>query len=271
MQLAVRIFFLVLGLAWGGISGGQVATDPPAKPPGSTAANGVAKGSTSAAQRPQHPGYETRAHHDPDGIGKFYMGREIARVMGYQGASWLDRPDRSQEEGEPDKLYAALDVQAGQVVVDMGCGSGYHTIRLARRVGPKGKVLAVDLQPQMLRLLRDRLTREKLENVELIQSTEKDPKLPPASVDLIVMVDVYHEFAFPFEVMEKLVEAVKPGGRIAFVEFRLEDPKVAIKRVHKMSERQVILEMTPFSEIEHEKTIGSLPWQHVILFRKKGG
>lgn len=218
--------------------------------------------------KPKHPGYETKKNHDPDGIGKFYMGREIAHVMGYQGAGWLERPERAKEEGEPEKLYKALDVKPGMTIADIGAGSGYHTFKLAPLVGDDGKVLAVDIQPQMLAILRERIRKEKVKNVELVQSTEKDPKLKPESVDLIVMVDVYHEFAFPYEMMEKMVASLKPGGRIAFVEFRLEDPKVQIKLVHKMTERQVIREMTPFPEMKHDKTVGTLPWQHVVVFEK---
>ena len=217
----------------------------------------------------KHPGYVTRKNHDPDGIGKFYMDREIAHVMGYQGAGWLERPERVKEEGEPAALYKALEVKPGMVIADLGAGSGYHTFKLAPLVGAEGKVLAVDVQPQMLEILRERAKKEGVTNVDLVRSTEKDPKLKPASVDLIVMVDVYHEFSHPFEMMEKLVAALKTGGRIAFVEFRLEDPKVQIKLVHKMSERQVIREMTPFPEMEHVKTVGTLPWQHVVVFEKK--
>jgi SAM-dependent methyltransferase len=213
------------------------------------------------------PRYVTRAIHDPNGIGKFYMGREIALVMGHEGAEWLERPEREKEE-EPAKLLAVLDLKPGQVVADIGAGSGYYTFRLARQVGADGKVLAVDIQKEMLDLIRQRMKKENRTNVEPILGTEKDPKLPEGGVDLILLVDVYHEFAYPYEMTEAMVKALKPGGRLAFVEFRLEDPNVPIKLVHKMSQRQVLREMAPHP-LKYVKTIGTLPWQHVIIFEKK--
>ena len=151
---------------------------------------------------------------------------------------------------------------------DVGAGTGFHAFRMAPLVGPKGKVLAVDIQPEMLALIEARATKEKVENVVAVKSLEADPKLPAGEVDLILMVDVYHELAFPHEVAAKMVAALKPGGRVAFVEFRLEDAAVPIKLVHKMSERQVILEMAEFPELEHTKTVAGLPWQHIVVFTK---
>jgi ubiquinone/menaquinone biosynthesis C-methylase UbiE len=136
-------------------------------------------------------------------------------------------------------------------------------------VGDKGKVIACDVQQEMLDIVEARAKRKRIKNIELARGTETDPKLPKGEVDLIIMVDVYHEFSHPYEMTEKLVDALKPGGKLVFVEFRLEDDKVPIKLVHKMSERQVIKEMAEFPDLEHEKTVGSLPWQHVILFKKK--
>ena len=217
-------------------------------------------------QRPA-PKYETREDHDPDGIGKFYFNREIAHVMGYGGASWLDRPERVKEE-EPEKLLKALDVKPGMVVADVGAGSGYHAFRLAPLVGDKGKVIASDIQPEMLKLIQARAEKRKVTNVETVNGTAKDPKLPAGGVDLILMVDVYHEFEFPFEMAEQMVDALRPGGRLVFVEFKKEDERVPIKLVHKMSERQVLKEMEPFPELEHTKTV-PLAWQHVIVFTKK--
>jgi len=214
------------------------------------------------------PRYEVKKEHDPDGIGKFYMGREIAHVMGYQAANWLERTEREKEE-EPAKLIKALELKEGMVVADFGAGSGYHSFRMAPVVGPTGKVLAVDIQPEMLKLVEARARKDGVKNVEPVQCTEQDPKLAAGSVDLILMVDVYHELSHPFEVGEKLTAALKPGGRMVFVEFRLEDPAVPIKLVHKMSERQVTKEMEPFKEMEHTKTFKDLPWQHVIIFTKK--
>jgi precorrin-6B methylase 2 len=220
------------------------------------------------ADPPKKPVYETRDEFDPDGINKFYLGRQIAHVMGYQAAGWLERPEREKEE-EPTKLLAALDLKPGLVVADVGAGSGYHAFRIAPRVGPAGKVLAVDVQPQMLKLIEARAKKEQVANVVPVKGTDTDPNLDPGSVDLAILVDVYHEFSHPYEMGAKLAAALKPGGRLVFVEFRLEDPAVPIKRVHKMSERQVIREMGEFPELEHTKTVGTLPWQHVIVFTKK--
>jgi ubiquinone/menaquinone biosynthesis C-methylase UbiE len=214
------------------------------------------------------PAYEFKKDHDPDGIGKFYMGREIAKVMTYLGASWLERPERVKEE-EPAKLLKALDIKPGMVVADVGAGSGYHAFLLSPLVGEKGKVIASDIQQQMLDLITRRQKKLKIANIETVKGTETDPKLPPGEVDLILMVDVYHEFSHPYEMTEKMIAALKPGGRLVFVEFRMEDDKVPIKVVHKMSERQVLKEMGVFPELEHTKTIGTLPWQHIIIFSKK--
>jgi ubiquinone/menaquinone biosynthesis C-methylase UbiE len=210
--------------------------------------------------------YETRADHDPNGIGKFYMGREIAQIMGHQAADWLERPEREQEE-QPSKLIEALKLKPGEVVADIGAGSGYHTFRIAERIGSRGKVLAVDVQPEMLAMIRQRMKARKVANIEPIQGTATDPKLPPDSVDLILMVDVYHEFEYPFEMTQAMVRALKPGGRLVFVEFRLEDPKVPIKLVHKMTEKQVRKEMEPHP-LTWVETLDTLPWQHVIVFKK---
>jgi precorrin-6B methylase 2 len=216
---------------------------------------------------PAQARYEYRDKHDPDGIGKFYMGREIAHVMGWQAAGWLDRPEREKEE-QTTKMIASLGVKPGQVVADVGAGSGIITFRLCEQVGPKGKVWAVDIQKEMIELLRQRTKAKKITNIEIIQGTETDPKLPPGSIDLILMVDVYHEFAYPYEMTEAMVKALKPGGRLVFVEFRLEDPKVPIKLVHKMSEKQVKKEMEPHP-LKWVETIGVLPWQHIIIFKKE--
>src|SRR4051812_16297501 len=211
--------------------------------------------------------YEHRKVHDPDGIGKFYMGREIAYVMGHQGIGWLDRPERVKEE-RTDKLLKLLPIEPGMVVADIGAGSGYFSFPMAKQVGPKGKVLAVDIQKEMLDMVRRRMKREKVSNVEPVLGTETSPKLPANSVDLILMVDVYHEFSHPFEMAEAMVKSLKVGGKMVFVEYRLEDPKVPIKLVHKMSQKQVLREMAPHP-LKHVKTLDVLPWQHIILFEKK--
>lgn len=211
--------------------------------------------------------YETRSEHDPNGIGKFYMRREIAHVMGHQAADWLERPERAKEEGT-DLLVPALKLKAGDVVADIGCGSGYYTRRLAKAVGTNGSVFAVDIQREMLDLLTNKLAAERIFNVKPVLGTIIDPKLPAASVDLILMVDVYHEFDHPFEMIEAMCRSLKPGGRMVFVEFRAEDPKVPIKEVHKMSEAQVRKEMS-VHPLEWIETIGTLPQQHMIMFGKK--
>jgi precorrin-6B methylase 2 len=218
-------------------------------------------------QPAKKPVYEKRRVHDPEGTGIFYLGREIAPVMGFQGAGWLERDEREKEEA-PSKLLPLLGLKPGMTVADVGAGSGYHVFRMAPIVGEKGAVLAVDVQQEMLDLIAERMKKEKVTNIKLIKGTEKDPKLPAGEVDRILMVDVYHEFTNPYEMTEKMIAALKPGGKLIFVEFRLEDPKVPIKLVHKMTERQVIREMAEFPDLEHETTIKSLPWQHVIVFQK---
>lgn len=212
------------------------------------------------------PGYQYRGLHDPNGTGKFYMGREIAQVMGHLAADWLDRPEREQEEA-PAKLMAALKLKPGDVVADIGAGSGYFTFRLADVVGPTGTVYAVDIQPEMLEIIRKRSKERKVENVEPVLGAINDPKLPPNSTDLMLMVDVYHEFSHPWEMTRQMVKALKPGGRLVFVEYRMEDPSVPIKLVHKMTEAQVKREMS-VQALQWVETNQSLPRQHIIVFKK---
>jgi ubiquinone/menaquinone biosynthesis C-methylase UbiE len=226
---------------------------------------------TASAQQPpkekKETRYEMKANHDPNGIGKFYMGREIAHVMSHFGASWLERTEREKEE-EPAKLHGMLKLQSGMVVVDMGAGSGYHSFRMAPLVGEKGKVIAVDIQKEMLDIITKRMKKDGVKNIETVLGTVNDPKLKDSSVDMILMVDVYHEFGEPYEMTEKMIKSLKPGGRLVFVEFRLEDKDVPILLVHKMSERQVVKEMEVFKELKHVETLKELPWQHVIIFKK---
>ena len=187
--------------------------------------------------------------------------------MGVEGAAWLDRPEREAEEA-PSKAIAALSIAPGSVVADVGAGSGYYTVRLSQVVGPRGRVVATDLQPGMLDLIRAKVERHGLTDVTLVQGRPDDPALPAATFDLIVMVDVYHELAFPYEVMTAIRKSLKPGGRVVLVEFRKEDPKVPIKEVHKMSEEQIKKEMAVVG-LAHLKTDGRLPWQHIAIFTKK--
>ncbi len=227
------------------------------------------------ADEPAKPGdsrYEIRADHDPNGIGKFYMGREIAHVMGFgpggQGAEWLERAVREKEE-KLTLLIKSLDLKPGMVVADIGAGSGVISVLMAEKILPGGKVLAVDVQQEMLDRLRENTKKLKITNVEPIKGTQKTTALKPQSVDLAIMVDVYHELEFPYEMMLDISKSLKPGGRIAFVEYRKEDPDVPIKLVHKMTEEQVKKEASlPEFSLKWTKTIGVLPWQHIVLFQK---
>ena len=194
-------------------------------------------------------------------------GRRFAAVMGWQGAEWLERSEREFEEA-PDKALDALGPLTGLTVADVGAGSGYFTVRLGTRVGPNGRVYANDLQPEMLKMLAARLARENVRNVTLVQGAPDDVKLPPAAIDLVLMVDVYHEFDHPYEMMLAIRKALKPGGRVALVEYRKEDPRVPIKEVHKMSEAQAKKEMA-VAGLSWVKTVSTLPRQHVVLCEKK--
>ena len=209
--------------------------------------------------------YETRAKHDPDGIGKFYLGREIAHVMGYQGASWLERPERIEEE-QPDKVVAQMKLKPTDAVADIGAGTGYFSFRIARAV-PQGKVYAVDLQPEMLAIIEQRKKQFSAANVVALQSTETEAKLPDNSVDVVLMVDVYHEIAYPLEMMRSIVKAMKPGARFIQIEYRGEDPTVPIKAVHKMTVAQCRKEMAAVGLVWKE-TKDFLPQQHFIIFEK---
>jgi len=227
------------------------------------------------ADEPAKPGevrYEIRKDHDPNGIGKFYMGREIAHVMGFgpggQGAEWLERAVREKEE-KLTLLIKSLDLKPGMVVADIGAGSGVISVLMAEKILPNGKVLAVDVQQEMLDRLRDNCKKLNITNVEPIKGTQKTTALKPESVDLAIMVDVYHELEFPYEMMLDIAKSLKTGGRVAFVEYRKEDPDVPIKLVHKMTEAQVKKEIAqPEFGLKWTKTIGVLPWQHIVLFEK---
>jgi SAM-dependent methyltransferase len=197
----------------------------------------VAINPLATAQKFSNPesGKYQRVPRSADGIGKRYMGREIAAVMGWQGAAWLEREEREQEE-RGDLLLRELGLKPGMVVADIGAGTGYYTRRMAPLVGSTGQVLAVDVQPEMIEMATTMAKKAGLANIKPVLCTVDDVKLPEASVDLAIMVDVYHELEFPFDVMQSIVRALKPGGRLVFVEYRAEDPKVPIKALHKMSE-----------------------------------
>jgi ubiquinone/menaquinone biosynthesis C-methylase UbiE len=192
-------------------------------------------------------------------------GRIIAGVMGHEGASWLERPEREAEE-RPSKAIQELKLEPGMVVADFGAGSGYYTERLARAVGPTGRVLAVDLQPEMLEMVGRRAKARKLTNIELVRSTPEDPRLPAGRVDLILMVDVYHELASPQRVLRAMKSALSPRGRIAIVEFRKEDRDVPIREEHKMSVKQAEQEFGAEGYVL-DRRVDSLPWQHLLVFK----
>lgn len=200
-----------------------------------------------------------------DGIGRVYLGREIAKTMGHEGAAWLDRPSRLLQE-RPQVAVERLDLRPTDIVADVGSGSGYFATRLATRV-PQGRVLAVDVQPEMLALLGEKLTAMQIPNVEPVLGQEDNPNLPSNTLDLALMVDAYHEFAYPREMMTGLVAALKPGGRVVLAEYRAENPLVAIKRLHKMSEAQVKREMAAVG-LRWLKTDDALPEQHLLFFEK---
>ena len=193
-------------------------------------------------------------------------GRQIAPVMGAAGAGWLDRPEREAEE-QPEQALDALKIRTGMTVADVGAGTGYMALRMARRVGPSGKVYANDLQPEMLQKLRTRSQREKLSNVETVQGTEADPKLPPNTMDLVLLVDVYHEFSQPQAMLDKIRESLKPDGRLVLLEYRKEDPAVPIRIEHKMSVAEVKTEVEA-QGYKLDQVIEKLPRQHIIIFRK---
>lgn len=227
---------------------------------GAAVAQPVASPPTSSAAR-----YE-RVPASPDGIGKRYLGREISQVMGWQGAAWLERAEREQEE-RTDLLLPELKLVPGMVVADIGAGTGYFSRRIAERLGPGGTVYAVDVQPEMIRMLTSLARRPGLETIRPVLGAVDDVKLPPASVDLAIMVDVYHELEFPHEVVASILKALKPGGRLVFVEYRGEDIRVPIKALHKMTEAQVRKEASQHPLV-WERTSNVLPWQHIVVFRK---
>jgi ubiquinone/menaquinone biosynthesis C-methylase UbiE len=191
-------------------------------------------------------------------------GRRFAPVMGYQGADWLERSERDEEEA-PDLALNVLKIAKGASVADIGAGSGYITERLSKRVGPDGRVFANDVQPQMLQMLAKRLAQKRIENVTLVQGAFDDPKLAPASVDLEIMVDVYHEFSQPQAMLRRLREALKPEGRLVLLEYRKEDPAIPIRFEHKMSIAEAKMEVEA-EGFTLSKVDESLPRQHILIF-----
>jgi len=194
-------------------------------------------------------------------------GRRIAPVMGFGGADWLVRPERVTEEN-PDKAVSLLGLRPGMVVADVGAGVGYYTVKLAGKVGATGKVYATDIQPEMIRTLRQYVAKKGVTNVEPVLSTATATGLPEGAVDLMILVDVYHEFSEPQKMLAALRRALKPGGRLVLLEFRKEDPNIPIREEHKMSvaEAKQELEAEGFAL---EKVLHDLPWQHMLFFIKK--
>jgi ubiquinone/menaquinone biosynthesis C-methylase UbiE len=195
-----------------------------------------------------------------------YMGRVIAPVMTYEGADWLVRDSREQEE-RPDAMLDALKIQPGSTVADVGAGVGYTSVRLSKRVGPNGTVLATDLQPEMLKMLAENARNAGVKNIKPLRSTPTETKLPENAVDLVLMVDVYHECSQPEAVLKGIRKALKPRGRLVLVEFRGEDPEVPIKEEHKMTLEQVRKEVEP-QGFSFKESLEFLPWQHIIIFEK---
>ena len=220
--------------------------------------------------------YQQLLRSNLEGIGKFYMGRQISHVMGHAGATWLERPEREKEESTTE-MIKSLNLRQGDQVADIGVGTGYIAWRMAKAIGPEGIVHGVDIEQKMLDDLEKNMKAAGIANVKGHLGTISDPKLKENSLDFVIMVDVYHEFSHPYEMMRGIVKALKAGGRVAFVEYNGEDPKVPIKRLHKMTEAQVIKEASLFP-IKHVETYGppteeskgkrNLPWQNVIFFEK---
>lgn len=267
----VLLVMLAMGLIWCPAQRMSFAQDAPA----ATTGQPVPKVDDPSPRLEKSEGANRRRTppadaHSPWGRGVregSYFGRLIAPAMSYLGADWLLRPEREVEE-EPEKMLDALDLKPGMVVADVGAGVGYTSVRIARRVVPGGKVIATDIQPQMIRLLRNNIKVMKLDQVvTAIQCTPADPKLPENAVDLVIMVDVYHECSHPEETLQGIRKALKPDGRLVLVEFRAEDPEVPIKPEHKMSVLQACAEVEP-QGFRLQKRHDFLPRQHILVFEK---
>ena len=257
-------FWLSIGLA-GELASVGACTQLPAETPTSSAY--TARSSPITAPSPTDTiGYQLAPPRDPNGIGKYYQGRQIAHVMGHEGADWLERTGRREEEGT-DLLLKELQLKPTDVVADIGAGTGFFSFQLARKL-PQGQVLAVDIQPEMIAELNANKLKTKIRNVRPVLGTTTDPHLPADSLDLVLIVDAYHEFDHPREMGLAIQKALRPGtGRLALVEYRAEDPNVPIKRIHKMSVEQARREMAA-AGLEYVSVIETLPQQHLLLFRK---
>ena len=202
---------------------------------------------------------------DPNGIGKWYMGREIAHVMGFQGINWLERPEREQEENTS-ILLKNMNIRSTDIIADIGAGSGYHVFKMAPMAN-KGTIYAVDIQDEMLEALRTKKEAQNIQNIKIIKGSEKSVNLPENSVDKVLMVDVYHEFNYPKEMIASIKKALKPKGELFLIEYRGEDRTVPIKELHKMTEAQAVKEMKA-AGLSLKKNKDNLPWQHCMVFSK---
>ncbi len=203
---------------------------------------------------------------DPNGIGKWYMGREIAHVMGYQGINWLERSDREKEENTS-QLLMNMNIQPDDTIADIGAGSGYHTFKMAK-LASEGFVYAVDIQPEMIQAISVKQSEQQVNNIQTIQGSEKSINLDENSVSKILLVDVYHEFNFPKEMIESMHKSLTSDGKIYLIEYKAEDESIPIKEIHKMSEKQAVKEFKA-SGFKLEQNIENLPWQHCLIFVKE--
>jgi precorrin-6B methylase 2 len=208
----------------------------------------------------------SRKRPSSDGIGKVYMGREISQVLGHRGIRWLERPEREREE-LPEVVIAHLELEPDDVVADVGAGSGYFSVRIAPHV-PRGRVLAVDVQPEMIEVLERRRRETGLDHLTPILGTVTDPRLPAGGVDVVLMVDAYHEFSHPREMMEQIVSSLAPDGRVVLVEYRGEQPDTGVLPLHQMTEAQARREMAAVG-LELEVNHDPLPIQHILVFRRR--
>jgi len=201
-----------------------------------------------------------------DGVGKWYMGREIAHVMGFQGMSWLERPEREAEENTT-KLLLNMVINEDDTIADIGAGSGYHVFKMAP-LAKNGEIYAVDIQDEMLAELRRKKEKKQLKNITVTKGTNKSINLPENSVNKVLMVDVYHEFDYPIEMIASVQKALRPDGKLFLIEYRGEDENVPIKELHKMTEAQAVKEMQA-AGFKLERNIDNLPWQHCMVFVKQ--
>ena len=202
---------------------------------------------------------------DPNGIGKWYMGREIAFVMGFEGMQWLERPDREAEENV-NNLLKNMNIQPGDTLADIGAGSGYHVFKMSP-ILKNGLIYAVDIQAEMLNEIQSKKDRSNSNNIVIVLGTERSVNLPGNSVDKVLLVDVYHEFNYPYEMMQSIKKALRPNGKIYLVEYRGEDPRVPIKKIHKMTQKQAVKEMEA-AGFKLLRNFENLPWQHCMEFIK---